>query len=161
MKHALTMTVALSAAVLATSASAQAVTLECQAGYFSRSWSEAGQEDEEGSRGAWRFTVDPAARIVRLENAAPFLIDGSADTLNGSAHDVLVTENEISFCLIAEGCGVQLAGRHGGTYNVERSKLDRRQSTFHIRVRENDPGIRYRSDTQYFGDCAPAAERQF
>ena len=140
---------------------AQEVTLDCEADSFTRSWSEVGQQDEESPRGTWRFTVDPTARTVHLENSVPFLINGSADTLNGSARDVRVTENEISFCLNAAGCGVQLSARHGGTYSVERSTLDRRQSRFHIRVRENDPSVRYRSDTQYFGQCTPAAERQF
>jgi hypothetical protein len=74
---------------------ARAVTRDCEARFFSRAWSEDGRQDEEGSRGTWRST------------------------------------------------------------------LDRRRSTFHIRVRDHDPVIRYRSDIRYFGQRQPASERQF
>jgi hypothetical protein len=129
---------------------AQATTLDCEAKFFSRSWSDAGQEDEEGSRGTWRITVDPAAGTVRLDYSSIFVTNGSTDTLNGSAHDVRVTENDLSFCLIAEGCGVTLVDRSGGTYNVDRSTLDRRRSTFHIRVRNSLSSGSYREDTQFW-----------
>jgi hypothetical protein len=161
---------ALSAVLLAavgSAAAAETITLECQAEYEITDRL-TGRMTERGSKGTWEFVISntPGQESVLLRGSSIFTIFGlrTGGFVDGPAREVQATDNEFSFCLLAEGCGRNIPNDFGGHTKVLRSVLDRRQSRFGVTVEEFLPDLQEFQVTRYFGSCAPKApppERQF
>lgn len=139
---------------------AESVALDCKANFEVTSL--VSDRVQTGDWGTWRIVVDAENGYASIDDAVHFRIDGSSDRLIGIDTDAIVNEDEISFCVSHRACGVRLDNvSSDGWYQIDPVKLDRRRSTFHVRVERMEPSIGYHSETIYSGSCAPPPERKF
>lgn len=136
---------------------AQTLELECQVAFVVDGVSSGRRQT--GDWGVWKLEIDTSQGWAYIKEARHFAIRGDTDLLQGTGREVVVTDDEISFCpALARPCGSQVPTADGW-FNVSRARLDRRLGAFHVTVEEREPLLH--TVTTYAGPCAPPPERQF